>query len=679
MKIFVCQNLTCSSLDGTHLLRDIEELAQGRCDVEEWQEARYKPGGAICLDVCAKGPNVEVQLKSGETKIVEGVKTWEKACQLVEDVSQVKLNDRVKKLGKMKYDIRREKDPEVRLEKLKKAFKALGDDTAAANSEPGLLSELLVLRSRQLLSTQPADALSDAQRACDLAPNWAQAKLVLADALAALGRAAAGVSALEDAFAIGKCINRNTMQRRKKKLERQAKTEAASKQESASPDPLCTQKPVILAQEDSKVKHDIEKDVVMEEEEPTSMVESEIELEKLPGQTLGLTIDFSNGKTLKIAGINKGGVADLWNQKFPDKMMETGDEIVEVNGEGRGDRKELMERLKWDDKLRLMLQKKEQGNKVHDGEGSDCHPARAEARDPSDFVEWRVDSVTKMNHNCINLRLTSMALSITSRDPDPGGIWHVGFLIEDKLGQEVKRAYTPVSHFDAYRKGHLEFMVKVYPDGQMSRYLAKLHAGNELLVSPPIVTDSVEGCQDLAIVAGGSAVTVAMQICEAALRQNAGDKSVNLFLCNRDVEDVLFQEFFEEWLRRHPSFQLVHCISGNMPSQHLRSGSRAVWRYGRFSAALIAECISRPNVRGIVSGPPGLCKAAADIWKSFGKKRDDIHILDEEGSEVEPTPQPVLDMHRFLCSLWRPFCSQDGKRADQDDDEAIPAIRSQSN
>jgi len=177
-KINVCLNASCSSYGAQSLVRDIEELANGECDVEEWG----------CLGRCGKGPNVELAFSSGEKRIVEGVVDWKNTLALVRDEAECEVPSKVKKLCKMKYEIRRAEDPAKRNEKLQKAFDFLGgEDTTAAAAEPMLLGSLLILRSKALLKDQLADALKDAQKAAELAPTWAQSQLALAAALEASG------------------------------------------------------------------------------------------------------------------------------------------------------------------------------------------------------------------------------------------------------------------------------------------------------------------------------------------------------------------------------------------------------------------------------------------------------------------------------------------------------------
>merc|ERR1719183_283985 len=110
-------------------------------------------------------------------------------------------------------------------------------------------------------------------------------------------------------------------------------------------------------------------------------------------------------------------------------------------------------------------------------------------------------------------------------------------------------------------------MVKVYATGRMTRYLASLQAGATIQASArpePTITDVSKLSKGVLMVAGGSAVTVALQICAAALRYGGprGGPPVRLVLCNHSVEDVLFRVRFDAMLKCCPAFTLVHCISG---------------------------------------------------------------------------------------------------------------------
>lgn len=674
VKILVCQNSSCSSLGAVALIRDIEELAQGQCDVEEWG----------CLGKCGKGPNIEIQQKGQSPKVVQGVTSFKKAVSIVKDKGDVDVEGNVKKFGKMKFELRREEDAGLRLEKLMAAFTALGDMASAAKSEPRLLAELLVLRSKETLKSQAAAAFKDAQMACELAATWAQAKIALGAACEATGRAAEGVVALQEALDIGKCINKGGVKRQMTRLQRKVTEGAAGPTEPVA-------EPAALEPVAAPV---VEKAAVAPKKKaPSAKKKAPVSDAKDSKNAGGLTRQVTDDKDSK----KKKTPSD---KKASDKK--SGDKKDK-------DKKEPEQKEKNTEAAQEVV-------KVVEAE------VASEPRSPLDFIEWKLESVSKLNHNCIFMVFKSIEMGITSKDADPGGVWHVDFLREQDSGQELKRAYTPLSNFDAYRKGVLEFMIKVYPDGQMTQQLASLEAGSRLLVSPPTSTENLEGFRELVMIAGGSAVTVAIQICEDALRRNPADVSVDLFLCNHLVEDVLYQDVFDGLLTRYPAFRLTHCISGAISEKRPGTNSRTIWHQGRVTKEVVK--IEKPGTRCIVSGPRGLCRAAADVWRDLDQDTELLHVLDEiepekdtaeletaapnatpeaQAAEIEAQPEeaalavpeakqvdavvvsdpppkktaePVSGISGIFCSLWKPFSCQGGRSADADDGEGVPAVGS---
>ena len=96
-------------------------------------------------------------------------------------------------VGRLKYQIRRQADPDSRRELLDKAFQLVHGKEGQSN----LLSHLLVLRARHHISGGCLrDAKEDAQNATELTPHWGETYLVLADALEASGQKAAASEAL---------------------------------------------------------------------------------------------------------------------------------------------------------------------------------------------------------------------------------------------------------------------------------------------------------------------------------------------------------------------------------------------------------------------------------------------------------------------------------------------------
>jgi len=331
-------------------------------------------------------------------------------------------------------------------------------------------------------------------------------------------------------------------------------------------------------------------------------------------------------------------------------------------------------------------------------------------RSPLDLIEWRVEDRKQLNHNCIFLRMCSTDLTITSRDPDPGDVWHVDLIREMDHGEELKRSYTPISDYSSYKKGTLDFMIKVYPDGKMTPHLSELGVGTNILVSPPAHTLKLDDIKDMVMIAGGSAITVAIQICGSVLKSQS-DAQVDLLMCNRGLEDVLYADVLEDLQTRYSSFKVVHCLSAGFPAGHVGANPKALWHSGRVSKDVIRP--PKAGTKCVVSGPMGLCQAAVDIWAALGQDKETLEILDdlpsveetpeesiaETKEELEspnpqvmvaqkPEPAPLTELPTIveplkldtadkaaeggfgnvLCSFWKPFwCTS--KRADNDDVE----------
>lgn len=634
------------------IVRDIEEIAFGqKCQVEEYG----------CLGKCGKGPNLQLVTSTG-SQIHTCVKNLKKALAICED-ADVMISDLERKVAKIKFEARREDDAEKRDGLINKAFSVLGGEAAACKREPFLAASILLLRVKDRIKEQVADALKDAEMAVRLAPRWPQAHIALANCLESSRRSGEGAKALNEALEMGTGINKATLKRQLARLERKAK------EEEANPPPVA---------------------------EPAKQE--------------------SNGEKPKAKGKAKG------KAKAKPKSQE-GPADGEVAAQALGDA-EVKPEAKPKPKTSGRKEKKEQGEAKGDAKAA-LKKAKAaevvtvgevEEEEIPDFLEWSVERVIRLNHDCLNLVLTC-SNQILQRQPDVGDLWHVDFLKEGSIGElPLKRAYTPVSNFEAYKCGTLDIMIKVYPNGQMTRYLASLRPGSQLLVSQPAYTLKLnEDLLGLVIIAGGSAVTVALQICEVQLKRLKPSVLVHLFLCNRTIEDVLYRPQFDELLAQYSNFRMVHCLSrGQVPAF---DEGKAEWRTGRIAQDVIAE--TDPRTLAIVSGPMGLCQAALDLWAKLGRSEETMRVMDElppvpdgEDDGEQPAAEPVdpsLQMRQapgtplkeamvtepkvlraydkglngavapfggmpFLCSIMRPFWCQ-GREVDHDDAEGvIPTI-----
>jgi len=258
-------------------------------------------------------------------------------------------------------------------------------------------------------------------------------------------------------------------------------------------------------------------------------------------------------------------------------------------------------------------------------------PAPVEEEEDAEIKEWDIKEVKKLNHDCI-----SMQLKCPGRLPKDftDECWHVDLAADiGDMFEEVRRSYTPASGLPELLKGDLELMIKIYDGGKLTSHLKTLKAGDKVLVTKPHITlEPNEYPDGMVMVAGGSAVTIALQACQSVLARTK--KPVHLFLCNKTAEDVLYQDRFEAMLQANPSFHVTHCLSQGKPPA-AAAKQRAKWHSGRLQRSLVDSVPM--TLKAVISGPRGLCRTAYDIFLAQGRKEDQIRCLDDL-PDPEETP-----------------------------------------
>lgn len=265
----------------------------------------------------------------------------------------------------------------------------------------------------------------------------------------------------------------------------------------------------------------------------------------------------------------------------------------------------------------------------------EAKPKVVELEEHGEMEDWTISAVKQENHDCIRMELSCNKAPKNFQCES----WHVDLIADiGDLHEEVRRSYTPVSTAADIQKGFLDLMIKVYPDGKLTSYIKTLKAGDTLTVTTPHPTlEAADYAAGLVMVAAGSAVTVALQVCAAVLSKAA--VPVHLFLCNKTAEDVLFQDRFEAMLAAHPTFSVTHCLSQGAPPDSA-SSQKATWQQGRVSQDLISA--APQDLKAVISGPRGLCRSAYDAFLKTGRKEDQINCLDElPEAEEQPEEKPV--------------------------------------
>lgn len=676
-----------------------------------------------CLNHCAKGPNVELQYRGGKKKVVEGIRTFKKAASLIEEKAEVRVPRSVYDLAKIKYDIRREVDQDTRRSKLEKCFSALGGPTMAAQNEPRLFCELLVMRSREYLKDDMAKALDDAQRAQELATDWAQPKLALANCLEALSRSAEAIEVLREALQIEKGINKSQLRRQIMRLERKAKgpdgapspeasltlgdasvslapATASLTPATASWTPAtgsltpatASLRPAMVALASDASSASMPRQMLVQKtvssgssqaagataslplrpaaalpiprtiSEPTmphpmapaksASAKPQAKATRSPmklAPPLGVrqppqvrrkgssTFSSTLSDTAKTASSElrrykpKDSATSSTNSAlFASMMRQTSAQSSSSQGQSR--RAKPSTRPSVDMSMTSLSSLSGEVEPEYD-------ERRGLVEGTADFTPWKLESISKLNHDCLKMGLRSKKPKVTARHPPPGDVWHVDILKLERLGEELRRSYTPVSDAQAYKAGTLELMVKVYPHGKMTQHLASLGLGDTVLISPPRATFDLDHVSALVMVAGGSAVTVALQICKAMLKRHPKDVPVRLALCNHTMADVLYSDVLSNLCRQKQWLHVTHYISGGELPKRPTEADPAQFHAGRLSKEVLQDASSYAKL--IVSGPPGLCQCAADLWVDSGKSQETLFILDELPEGVTQAPSQL--------------------------------------
>ncbi|KAB8437370.1 hypothetical protein FH972_025049 [Carpinus fangiana] len=226
------------------------------------------------------------------------------------------------------------------------------------------------------------------------------------------------------------------------------------------------------------------------------------------------------------------------------------------------------------------------------------------------FISLKLDSIEKINHNTIRMRFDL---------PEPdmkSGIPVASALVTKYKGPEMEKAvirpYTPVSDEDD--PGHLDFVIKKYPNGPMSTHLHDMTPGQRLDIKGPIPKYAIkENVHDeIALIAGGTGITPMYQVARAIFK-NPNDKTkVTLVYGNISEDDILLKKELHELENTYPQRFRAFYLLDNPPEG---------WTQGKgfINKDLLKTVLPEPqssNIKIFVCGPPGLYKAVSGGKKS---------------------------------------------------------------
>lgn len=128
-------------------------------------------------------------------------------------------------------------------------------------------------------------------------------------------------------------------------------------------------------------------------------------------------------------------------------------------------------------------------------------------------------------------------------------------------GKPIQRSYTPVSSDDD--RGSFSLLIKSYPTGNISKYVANLKIGETIKVKGPKgqfkYTPGL--VKRFGMIAGGTGITPMLQIIRA-ITSNPDDKTeVDLIFANVNAEDILLKEDLDALAKQHANFRVYYVLN----------------------------------------------------------------------------------------------------------------------
>jgi propane monooxygenase reductase component len=186
-------------------------------------------------------------------------------------------------------------------------------------------------------------------------------------------------------------------------------------------------------------------------------------------------------------------------------------------------------------------------------------------------------------------------------------------------GTTVVRSFS-MANTSSREGGLLEFVIKVYPDGQFSRFLAdKLAEGDRLELTGPFGVFTLrEGDNDLVFVGGGAGLAPILALLRSMAERGIARKAT-FFYGARTRADLCFEPELRELERTLPDFRYLPALS--------EAAGTDGWTG---ETGLITDVVKRhakdlTGAHAYVCGPPPMVEAALPLLASLGVEEKRIY------------------------------------------------------
>lgn len=179
--------------------------------------------------------------------------------------------------------------------------------------------------------------------------------------------------------------------------------------------------------------------------------------------------------------------------------------------------------------------------------------------------------------------------------------------------RQAMRPYTPISLPDSV--GFFDLLVKTYPSGTISVFLAEMKVGEYADFKGPRGTFeyALNAYKSIGMIAGGTGITPMYQVIRHILEDPADKTSVGLIYANDNEDDILLRKELEALAAEHPDRFKIWYTLANPPSK---------WAYdtGFVTPDMIAKHCPKPGPRTkiMMCGPPPMTAAMRGHCEKMG-------------------------------------------------------------
>ncbi|KAK7419237.1 NADH-cytochrome b5 reductase [Neonectria punicea] len=245
---------------------------------------------------------------------------------------------------------------------------------------------------------------------------------------------------------------------------------------------------------------------------------------------------------------------------------------------------------------------------------------------PDIFQEFELQEKTVMSHNVARYRF-KLPTSNAILGLPIGQHISVGAFLEQPDGavKEIVRAYTPLTGDE--ERGHVDLLIKSYPQGNISRHFASLKLGESIRVRGPkgAFVYSPNMVRRFGMIAGGTGITPMIQVMRAILRERLnGDRTeVDLIFANVTAEDILLKDDLDTLMEQDDGIR-VHYVLNQAPEGWTGG-------IGFVTPEMIKMWLPKPasDIKILLCGPPPMVaamkKAALGLGYEMARPVSKLH------------------------------------------------------